>query len=310
MLGPVKTKWLTVFAGAVTAVVLVSIALGFASPDGSVGDKPSASSGASSNVQPDTASASPTPTPTPTPTAEPASATLAPTRVSGVWPGRPDSTTVTGGKVNWCPGVHITGGGEARRIFGDKAINAAACTAVSFVFDKRYSRLSIPRQSYKRSGFDFVLPALSSTTASNVYVPRIDSFVANPGSISARDALGLVPLRGLGKQGGHTSAGVGRVYYGRAYTTDGYRDRATWVNPTWSDVSISVDWSQAQPRIAARLTAQASAPVFNTVEKRDDVLKVATTATYYLRHRSGTQWSIDSWTVTTNTLGFAPLNVK
>ena len=66
----------------------------------------------------------------------------------------------------------------------------------------------------------------------------------------------------------------------------------------------------AQAEQHARLTAQASAPVFNTVEKRDDVLKVATTATYYLRHRSGTQWSIDSWTVTTNTLGFAPLNVK
>ncbi len=179
-----------------------------------------------------------------------------------------------------------------------------------FVFEKRYSRLSIPRQSYKRSGFDFVLKSLSAETASGVYRPRIDAFVANPGSLSARDALGLVLLRGNGKSGGHTSAGSGRVYYGKAYTTDGYTGRAVWINPKWSKVAISVDRSLATPRIAAKLTAKASLPVFNTAADRDDMLTVATSATYFLRHGGGTKWSIGGWTVTTNTIGFAPLKVN
>ena len=300
-----RTKWLTVFAGAVTAVVLVSVAMGFANPDGSVGDNPTASGTPSAPSTTPAASSA-----TPTPTADPASAGLAPESVRGVWPGRPTSAAVNGDKVDWCPAVRIKGGGEARRIFGDKAVDAAACAAVSFVFDRRYSRLSIPRQSYKRSSFDFVLPALSSDTASRFYRPRIDAFVADPGSIAARDALGLVLLRGAGTSDGHTVAGAGRVYYGKSYTADGYRDRAVWINPRWSKVSISVDRTMSQPRIAATFTARASMPVFNPAAKRDDMLTVATTATYYLRHRGGTTWSIGGWTVTTNTLGFAPLSVK
>ncbi len=298
-----KTKWLTVFAGAVTAVVLVSVAMGFAAPDGSVGGKPTASSTA-------TTSDPPTEAPAPTPTAEPASAALAPDEVSAVWPGRPASVAVTGTDINWCPAVRVKGGDDARRIFGAKAVDAAACAAVTFVFDQRYSRLAIPRKTYKRSDFDFVLPALSASTASGVYRPLIDQFVANPGNTSARTSLGLILLRGAGTQDGHTAAGVGRVYYGKAYTTDGYRDRAAWINPTWSTVSISVDWTKSQPRIAAKLTAKASMPVFNPAAKRDDMLTVSTTATYYLRHGGGTKWSIGGWTVTTNTLGFFPLKVN
>lgn len=300
-----KTKWLTVFAGAVTAVVLVSLAMGFAAPDGSVGDKPTASS---------TPTASETATPTPTPTAEPppepAKAALAPESVRGVWPGRPGKVTVTGKKVNWCPAVRITGEADAVRVFGAKAVDAAACSAVRFMFEKRYSRLSLPRKSYKRSNFDFVLPSLSSTTATQIYKPRINAFVANPGSGAARDELGLVLLRGEGKSGKHTSAGRGRVFYGKAYTTQGYLDRAAWINPKWSTVSISVDYAKAQPRIAAKLTGKASVPVFNSAKKRDDMLTVATSATYFLRHGGGSKWSVGGWTVTTNTLGFFPLKVN
>ncbi len=113
-------------------------------------------------------------------------------------------------------------------------------------------------------------------------------------------------LRGDGTRRSHNSAGVGRVYYGKAFTTDGYNDRAVWINPKWSTVSISVDYSKSQPRIAAKLTAEASIPVFNTAAKRDDMLTVATSATYFLRHGGGTKWSIGAWTVTTNTLGFSP----
>lgn len=302
-----RTKWLTAFAGAVTAVVVVSIAMGFATPDGSVGNKPTAS-------RTSTASSTATPSTTPT-TDKPAGDALAPASVSGVWPGRPAAATLTGTSVNWCPAVKTTGSGEARRVFGDKAVDAAACAAVRFVFEKRYSPLSIPRQSYKRSSFDFVLKSLSAETASGVYRPRVDAFVANPGSLSARDALGLVLLRGDGTSGGHTSAGSGRVYYGKAYTTDGYRGRAVWINPKWSKVAISVDRSLATPRIAATLTAKASLPVFNPSADRDDMLTVATSATYYLRHGGGTptstkNWSIGGWTVTTNTVGFAPLKVN
>jgi hypothetical protein len=301
----VKTRWLTVFAGVVTAIVLVSVAMGFANPDGSVGDKPSAS-----RTPNPSSTQSSAPTETPTPTADPPSAERAPASVNGVWPGHPAAATVVGDKVNWCPAVHITGADEARRTFGAEAVDAAACDAVRFVFEQRYSRLSIPRKSYQRSSFDFVWPALSSVTASQVYRPRIDAFVANPGSVAARNALGLVLLRGAGTSDGHTSAGVGRVYYGKAYTADGYLDRAVWINPRWSKVAISVDRSLATPRIAAKLTAEASIPVFNPDEKRDDMLTVATSATYYLRHGGGTKWSIGGWTVTTKILDFAPLSVK
>jgi hypothetical protein len=299
----VRTKWLTVFAGVVTAIVLVSVAMGFANPDGSVGDKPTASGTP-------TASSTKSSEPTPTPTPDPPNAERAPASVNGVWPGHPAAATVVGDKVNWCPAVHITGADEAQSMFGAEAVNAAACDAVRFVFEQRYSRLSIPRKSYKRSSFDFVLPALSSSTASQVYAPRVAAFVANPDNVSARDALGLVLLRGAGKSDGHTSAGLGRVYYGKAYSADGYRDRAVWINPKWSKVTISVDRSTGKPRIAAKLTAKASIPVFNPSKKRDDMLEVATSATYYLRHDGGTKWSINGWTVTTNILDFAPLSVK
>ncbi len=300
-----KTKWLTVLAGAVSAIVVVSIAMGLAAPDGSVGGTPAASKSPPTTAAPTTA-----PEPTPTPTVPPAGADLAPETVSGVWPGRPAATTLDGDRVNWCPAVRITGQAEAVRIFGAKAVDAAACAAVSFVFDKRYSSRSIPRQSYKAADFDFVLDSLSSSTASRVYRPRINAFVASPGSVSARDALGLVLLRGTGTLDGHTAAGVGRVYYGKAYTTDGYRDRATWINPRWSTVTISVDRSRSSPRLMARLTADASIPVFNPGAKRADMLTVATAATYSLQHDGGTAWSIASWTVRTNTLGFAPMKLK
>lgn len=300
-----RTKWLAVFAGAVTAVVVVSIAMGFASPDGSVGNKPSAGTGPSVTSSP-TAASSPTSIPTPAAARD----DLAPASVSEVWPGRPAAATISGDTVNWCPAVKTSGTREARQVFGEQAVEAAACAAVRFVFDKRYSRLSVPRQSYKRSSFDFVLSSLTAETANGVYRPRIDTFVANPGSLAARNALGLALLRGDGTTGDHTSAGHGRVYYGKAYTTDGYRDRAVWINPTWSEVAISVDRSLSTPRIAARLTARASLPVFNRIAERDDMLTVATTATYFLHHGGGTTWKVGGWTVTTNTLGYFPLEVN
>lgn len=302
-----KTRWLTAFAGVVTAVVVVSLAMGFAHPDGSVGDKPTASASTTA-----TATETPTATATPPPAtaADTPTAALAPAAVSELWAGRPAKAKLAGDKVDWCPAVRITGQADAVRVFGAKAVDAAACRAVKFVFEQRYSRLSVPRKSYKSSNFDFVLPALSSSTASGVYRPRVNAFVANPGSGAVRDALGLVLLRGIGTQDGHTAAGQGRVYYGKAYTTDGYRDRSAWINPTWSKVAISLDWSRSQPRIVASFDATASMPVFNTAQKRDDMLTIATKATYHLRHGGGTKWSIGGWTVTTNTRGFAALDVK
>ncbi|MEO6606668.1 MAG: hypothetical protein ABIN55_13780 [Aeromicrobium sp.] len=307
-----KSKALTIFAGAVAAVVVVSVAVGLAAPDGSVGDKPTASSTPTTSSTP---TEKPTPSTTPTETAVAPSAALAPESVRGVWPGHPAKAKVTGNKINWCPAVRITGEAQAVALFGKKAVDAAACAAVRFMFDKRYSRLAIPRQSYKSSQFDFVLSALTTETANNYYRPRISAFVADPGSTPARDALGLVLLRGNGTSGDNNSAGVGRVYYGKAFSLDGYKNRAVWVNPKWSKVAISIDYSKSEPRIAAKLTAKASVPVFNKVEKRDNMLTVATSATYLLRHGGGTptstkNWAIGAWTVTTNTLGFSPLKVN
>jgi hypothetical protein len=207
--------------------------------------------------------------------------------------------------------VRTTGAAEAEEVFGSAAVDRAACAAVRFVFGKRYSRLAIPRDSYAAKDLDFVLPSLAASTV-DAYRPRISTFVAYPDSVDARDELGLVVLRGEGTPAGaeHTSAGNGRVFYGKAYSADGYRGRAAWINPTWSKVTISVDRSKAEPRIVATLDASAAVPVFNTAERRDDMLTVPTRATFFMRRDNGSAWKIGGWRITSGTYDYARLKLK
>ena len=302
MLSGVRSKWVTMFAGVIAAVVLVSVMIGLTSPDGTVdGD------------QAKTAAEAPAPTPTspPSRSTPEASPVRAPSAVSGTWPGRPKAATEDGGStVDWCPAVRTSGAAEARKVFGKAAVDKAACAAVRFVFDKRYSRLALPRRSYDAKDLDFVLPALAPTTVVT-YRSRISAFVANPDSSGIREALGLVLLRGEGTQtrDAHASAGSGRVFYGKAFSTDGYRGRAAWINPTWSKVRISVDHSKVEARIVATLDATAAVPVFNTTERRDDMMTVPTHARFFLRRDSG-KWEIGGWQITSGDLDYTRLALK
>lgn len=308
MLSAVRSKWITMLAGVIAAVVLASVAIGLTSPDGKVSDDKAQPSASPST----TLTAAPTPSQTPTPTTDAApSAQLAPASVAGTWPGRPEAVTGEGSSVDWCPAVRTSGAAEAEKVFGKAAVDKAACAAVRFVFGKRYSRLAIPRKSYSAKDLDFVLPALASSTVS-VFRPRINTFVANPDSVDARDKLGVIAFRGEGTspRAKHTSAGRGRVFYGNAYTTSGYRDRAAWVNPTWSKVAIRVDRSKAEPRIVATLEASAAIPVFNTAQRRDDMLTVPSRATFYLRRDGGSAWKIGGWRISSGTYDYSPLKLK
>jgi hypothetical protein len=299
------SKGVVVLAGTVAAVVVVSIVLGLASPDGSVG-------GSSSPEATATHTATATPTPSATkPTPAKPSAALAPASVRGTWPGRPKSANLKGGKVDWCPAVRTSDAGGATSVFGGAATKAGACAAVRFVFEQRYSRLAIPRHSYKSSDFGFVRSALSSSTGAGVYQPRINAFIANPANSSARGALGIVLFSGAGTPAGakHASAGLDRVFYGKAFTTKGYAHRAAWIDPSWSTVTVSVDRAKAAPRLVATLTASASMPVFNTETHQDEMITVPTNATFTLV-RSGSTWKVDTWTITSHSSSFAPLAVK
>ena len=309
MLSAVRSKWITMLAGVIAAVVLVSVAIGLTSPDGKVGGeaKPSATATTPAPTASPTTPTATTPKPKP---AEPTAA-RAPASVAGPWPGRPDQVTVDGTSVDWCPAVRTTGAAEAEDVFGKAAVDKAACAAVRFVFGKRYSRLAIPRDSYAAKDLDFVLPSLTASTVS-AYRPRINTFVVYPDSVDAREKLGLVVLRGEGTPAGakHTSAGNGRVFYGKAFSADGYRGRAAWINPTWSKVAISVDRSKAEPRIVASLDASAAVPVFNTAKRRDDMLTVPTHATFFLRRDDGSTWKIGGWQITSGAYEYARLKLR
>jgi hypothetical protein len=300
MLSAVRSMWVTMLAAAIAAVVLISVVIGLTSPDGKVGDD---------QATPTARTTAPT---KPEPTVATPRAERAPMSVDGTWPGRPDAVTETGdSSVNWCPAVRTSGAGEAEREFGKAAVDAAACAAVGFVFDKLYSRLALPRRSYDAGDLDFVLPMLAPSTV-NAYRPRIATFVACPDSVNARDAIGLVLFRGEGTRAGapHASAGHGRVFYGKAFSTAGYRERAAWINPTWSKVKISVDRSKAQPRIVTILDTSAAVPVFNTAKRRHDMLTVPTHATFFLRRDNGRSWKVGGWRITSGTYAYARLAIN
>ena len=308
MLCAVGTTWIRVLVGFIVTVVLASVVIGLTSPDGTVGGNDEA--------QPTASATTDAPTPTPTPTADPKAATpsaeRAPARVRGTWPGRPDATAIRGSRVDWCPAVRTTGAGEAEAVFGEAAVRSAACTAVRFMFEQHYSRLALPRHSYAAKDLDFVLPALAPATV-DTYRPRISAFVACPNSLGVRNDLGLALFSGEGTPAGakHAAAGDGRVFYGSAFDTNGYKGRAVWINPTWSKVAISVDRSKAEPRIVASLDSSAAVPVFNPETRRDEMLTAPTRATFFLRQAGKGSWKIGGWTEITNgPVEYARLKLK
>lgn len=306
MLGAVGTTWIKVLVGFIATVVLASVVIGLASPDGTVGGKDGATTAPSAEATTPTAS----PTPAPTTTSKPVSAARAPASVRGTWPGRPSRVKVRGSRVDWCPAVRTKGAAEANAVFGKAAVRKAACTAVQFVFEQRYSRLALPRRSYAAKDFDPVVRTLAPLTA-DAYRARVNAFVSWPSDRQA-EALGLVLFRGAGtaKGASQVRAGKDRVFYGPAFSTQGYRGRAVWINPTWSRVSIRVDRTKAVPRIVATVRASASLPVFNRQARRHDMLTAPTRATFYLR-RSGTSWRIGGWDrIANGPYSYGPLDIR
>jgi hypothetical protein len=307
MLSAMKSGWMKLLISTVAIVALGSMAIGLATPDGTVGDR----------AQPVNQGPRPTPTtpaPTPADTADEAipSADLAPAAVAGIWPGRPDAVVLEDDRVDWCGAIETTGAAEAERLFGRQAVVNAACTAVSFIFDHRYSELSVPRATYTAADLDRILPALEPSTAREIYRPRIAAFIAGPRSDQAGEQLGLVIFRAPGTptNADHASAGPDHVFYGPAFSSDGYRDRAVWINPTWTSVSVSVDRSAKLPRIKAALKASASLPVFNRASGTDAMLTVPTSASFVLNRADDGQWRISGWTISRGTASFAPLSVQ
>lgn len=295
-----RSKVVTLVAGAVLAVVATSLMIGLVSPDGDVGHKQKVPSAAADTPRPATA---PLSTRAPTPP----TAARAPLAVRGIWPGRPDTVDVADGQVDWCPAVRLTHAAEAEAEFGRKATRTAACAAVDFVFTHRYSTLSLPRPDYSAADFSPALRAFTDSTQ-ETYRSRINQFIASP-----RDdtALGLVLLRGHGTAGDAISAGAGRVFYGPAGSTRGYRGRSVWINPQWSAVRISVDRTKAEPRIVATFDASAAMPVFNTSVHRDDMLTISTQAQMYLRHAEAGRWLIGGWSkMSTGTPTYSALVVS
>lgn len=280
-------KGVAIVAVLVVTALGLSVLIGLTAPDGQIGDESPAA------LTPPTASTSAEP-PEPESTAD-----LAPASVAGTWPGRPTATKVrSDDEVDWCPAVTAEPTTDAVREFGRDAVDAAACAAVSFVFDHRYSRLSLPRAAYARADFDEVLTALSRSTADVTYRSRVDQFVASPSDDGAKK-LGLVLLR---------SAGDDHRFYGPRNSAQGYADRAVWINPRWSTVEVGLDRTRSTPRLTARLTAQASIPVFHVEAARDDMLTVPTAATFQMR-REGDRWVIGGWTIDAGSQTFDPLAV-
>lgn len=312
MLSPVRTRWLTLLAGFIVSLTVLSVVIGLTSPDGDVDAPATPSPSAPATPPADEEPAEPGATPTPDPADPPDE--RAPEQTRGLWPGLPAGVAVDETRVRWCTGVTTDATPAARQVFGDEAVTDTACAAVELLFTHRYSRLAVPTTGYTVADFEALGDALTPSTWSNVYLPRVQRLVSNPDDPAARRDLGVMLFRGTGtpSDAAHASAGQGRVFYGEAFTTDGYDDRAVWINPRWSDVRASVDLAQVQPRLRIDLEASAAVPVWDPASGQHEMLTVPTTATlYYLvtDGKEGGRALVDSWQLTTGRYVYTPLTV-
>ena len=282
----------------VLVVAVVAVGLGLSTPDGEVRDADDApSANPEATTEPST-DPSPAPTsPEPTTAAPPAHPTaLSP--VTGTWPGRPEGTPeVSPGVVDWCPAVQVQVSQAARSEVGDEAARAAACRAVAFTFEARYSRLSLPRESFVATDFAGVEALLTDRARTSTYPQRVSAVVAAPRSLAAREGTGVVLLDGPGPGGG-------RQFFGPPWSDAGYVDRPVWVDPAWSVVTVDLQRGGSRPLLSASLEASAGVPVWNPATSAPETLTVRTTASYVL---GGPDWRVNGWTLSTDVGGFSPL---
>lgn len=291
-----RSRILLAVASVVVLVVGTSVAIGMTRPDGRVGDID-----ASAQATAPTPTSTPTtPTPTPAPTVASPDPNLAPVAVAGTWPGRPDAAVVEGDEVDWCPAVSTEASSAATSALGREQVDAAACAAVSFVLDHRYSRLAIPRPSYRASDFDSVLSSIAAATRDTFYRPRVSTFVRQPSTGNA-ERLGLVLFRG--------GPGSGYRFYGPADSTKGYADRAVWINPTFSKVRASLGTGRSVTRVVTSFTAAAAVPVFDTGAGTDAMMVVPTRASITVRKEGG-GWKVSAFDLYTGPASFDALDVR
>ncbi len=279
----------------VLVVAVTAVGLGLTGPDGQVrpSDR-SPSAGSEETATPDAEPTTPAPEPTPLAPADPTA--LSP--VTGTWPGRPDGTPeVSPGVVDWCPAVQVQVSDAARRAVGEQAAAAAACRAVAFTFEARYSRLSLPRETFAATDFAGVEAQLTERARTSTYPARVAAVVASPRSTAAREGTGVVLLDGPGPGGG-------RQFFGPPWSETGYADRPVWVDPTWSVVTIDLQRGGSPPLLSARLEASAGVPVWNPATAAPEKLTVSTTASYVL---AGPDWRVNGWTLSQDVRGFTPL---
>ena len=278
----------------VLVVAVVAVGLGLSTPDGEVrsSDEPPSPT-AETTTQPP-----PVPSAEPTTFAPPAADPTALSPVTGTWPGRPDGTPeVSPGVVDWCPAVQVQVSDAARDAVGDEAARTAACRAVAFTFDVRYSRLSLPRESYAPTDFAGVEALLTDRARTSTYPPRLSAVVAAPRSTAAREGTGVVLLDG-------PTPGGGRQFFGAPWSEDGYADRPVWIDPAWGVVAIDLQRGGSRPLLSASLEASAGVPVWNSRTSTAEKLTVRTTASYVL---AGPDWRLNGWTLGTDVAGFSAL---
>jgi len=294
-----RSRVLTAMAIAVILVVGFSVAIGLTRPDGSVGDHAAPNVVTSRSPAASATPSAPAPSTDAPPPADRPTRDLAPTDVQGVWPGRPGKAKVSGQDIDWCPAVKVSANSSATSVFGTKRVRSGACAAVTFVMEQRYSRLSLPKATYKTGDFADAVAWIAPQTRDAFYRSRVAAYVARPSQANARQ-LGLVLLPPMN----------GRyVFYGPSLSQKGYRDRAVWINPQWSTVSVSTSLGRTAPRLVARFTASAAVPVFDTARRSDAMMTVPTGATLTMLP-VGDGWKVSSFVIDDTAPTVAPLKVR
>ncbi|HZK35405.1 MAG TPA: hypothetical protein VFC57_00395, partial [Aeromicrobium sp.] len=127
---------------------------------------------------------------------------------------------------------------------------------------------------------------VSTDAYDNRFLPMVKTMIDDPDSKAKREALGLILFHLTDSRPGDKAAAAGHdktyAFLGSPFDGDGYAGRAVWINPKWKRITTGVDRRLGFDRLKINLEASASMPVFNTKLKRDDMMTVATEATFIM----------------------------
>lgn len=278
----------------VLTVVLAAVAIGFSTSGTPSNDRDADRDPVlrvTSSPTPSAESDEPTPTASPRATASPAAPAAGATQALA-----PSIDVPTAAER--CAAATVKPGGSIESTLGADDVRAAACAALTFVLDMRYSRLSLPQLTYARSDFTEAASYLTAATRTRTYPERIRAVVADPRGDAARRGTGLLLLNG-------PDVGAGRVFYGPPWSRDGYADRAVWVDPEWSPLEVAPTGGFGT-RVRVDFSASAAIPVWNPSISAGELLRIPTSASLQML-REGSGWKVDSWTLSSGEGDFEPL---